>query len=277
MQPERDRGGPLVVGYRQPRLTDATAWGGLDQLDGGPWGEHSSVGSCWSASLAAANASWCRPRALHKTAMAWRARAWPRSFSQPPRLPYATLHVGESSGHDVGVDNSGEIMSVFGSHLRSTAGRRAALGKCPLGATKHRTQFTLTLTQVFRESARRWVLPRCVSWAWGCRRCTWARCARWSAPAARAPIHAHPAGRRRPRPAGRRRRPRAHHPHLAVTGRTAVARRARTNVLPRWRARSECLRRMAGLTGGSVKGSARGTAGPGVRPCCPLRPRRRRA
>jgi len=35
---------------------------------------HSSVGSCWSASLAAANASWYQPRPLRKTAVAERSR-----------------------------------------------------------------------------------------------------------------------------------------------------------------------------------------------------------
>jgi pimeloyl-ACP methyl ester carboxylesterase len=31
-------------------------------------------------------------------------------------LPDATLHVSGSSGHDVGLDRSGEIMSVLASH-----------------------------------------------------------------------------------------------------------------------------------------------------------------
>ena len=33
-------------------------------------------------------------------------------------LPDATLHVGDSSGHDVGVDRSDEIMSVLASHMK---------------------------------------------------------------------------------------------------------------------------------------------------------------
>ena len=33
-------------------------------------------------------------------------------------LPDASLHVSDSSGHDVGLDRSGEIMSVLASHLR---------------------------------------------------------------------------------------------------------------------------------------------------------------
>src|SRR5487761_1054538 len=33
-------------------------------------------------------------------------------------LPDATLHVSDSSGHDVGLDRSGEIMSVLASHAR---------------------------------------------------------------------------------------------------------------------------------------------------------------
>ena len=33
-------------------------------------------------------------------------------------LPDATLHVGDSSGHDVGADHSGEIMSVLASHVK---------------------------------------------------------------------------------------------------------------------------------------------------------------
>jgi pimeloyl-ACP methyl ester carboxylesterase len=33
-------------------------------------------------------------------------------------LPDATLHVGDSSGHDVGVERSGEIMSVLASHVK---------------------------------------------------------------------------------------------------------------------------------------------------------------
>ena len=33
-------------------------------------------------------------------------------------LPDATLHVGDSSGHDVGSDHSGEIMSVLASHVK---------------------------------------------------------------------------------------------------------------------------------------------------------------
>jgi pimeloyl-ACP methyl ester carboxylesterase len=33
-------------------------------------------------------------------------------------LPDATLHVSDSSGHDVGLDRSGEIMSVLASHVR---------------------------------------------------------------------------------------------------------------------------------------------------------------
>jgi pimeloyl-ACP methyl ester carboxylesterase len=32
-------------------------------------------------------------------------------------LPDATLHVSDSSGHDVGLDRSGEIMSVLASHV----------------------------------------------------------------------------------------------------------------------------------------------------------------
>jgi pimeloyl-ACP methyl ester carboxylesterase len=32
-------------------------------------------------------------------------------------LPDATLHVSDSSGHDVGLDRSGEIMSVLASHM----------------------------------------------------------------------------------------------------------------------------------------------------------------
>jgi pimeloyl-ACP methyl ester carboxylesterase len=34
------------------------------------------------------------------------------------QLPDATLHVSDSSGHDVGVDRSGEIASVLASHLK---------------------------------------------------------------------------------------------------------------------------------------------------------------
>lgn len=33
-------------------------------------------------------------------------------------LPDATLHVGESSGHDIGHDRSDEIMSVLASHMK---------------------------------------------------------------------------------------------------------------------------------------------------------------
>jgi len=33
-------------------------------------------------------------------------------------LPDATLHVSDSSGHDVGLDRSGEIMSVLASHAK---------------------------------------------------------------------------------------------------------------------------------------------------------------
>jgi len=33
-------------------------------------------------------------------------------------LPDATLHVGDSSGHDIGHDHSGEIMSVLASHVK---------------------------------------------------------------------------------------------------------------------------------------------------------------
>ena len=33
-------------------------------------------------------------------------------------LPDATLHVSDSSGHDVGVDRSGEIVSVLASHVK---------------------------------------------------------------------------------------------------------------------------------------------------------------
>ena len=33
-------------------------------------------------------------------------------------LPDATLHVGDSSGHDIGHDRSGEIMSVLASHMK---------------------------------------------------------------------------------------------------------------------------------------------------------------
>jgi pimeloyl-ACP methyl ester carboxylesterase len=32
-------------------------------------------------------------------------------------LPEATLHVSDSSGHDVGIDRSGEVMSVFASYV----------------------------------------------------------------------------------------------------------------------------------------------------------------
>jgi len=41
------------------------------------WGEPQLGGSCWSSSLAAANASWYRPRPLRKTAVAQRARLSP--------------------------------------------------------------------------------------------------------------------------------------------------------------------------------------------------------
>ena len=33
-------------------------------------------------------------------------------------LPDATLHVGDSSGHDIGADRSNEIMSVLASHVK---------------------------------------------------------------------------------------------------------------------------------------------------------------
>jgi hypothetical protein len=33
-------------------------------------------------------------------------------------LPDATLHVGDSSGHDIGHDRSDEIMSVLASHMK---------------------------------------------------------------------------------------------------------------------------------------------------------------
>jgi pimeloyl-ACP methyl ester carboxylesterase len=33
-------------------------------------------------------------------------------------LPDATLHIGDSSGHGIGHDRSGEIMSVLASHMK---------------------------------------------------------------------------------------------------------------------------------------------------------------
>jgi FMN phosphatase YigB (HAD superfamily) len=36
-------------------------------------------------------------------------------------LPDATLHVSDSSGHDVGADRTGEIMSVLASHMKQRA------------------------------------------------------------------------------------------------------------------------------------------------------------
>jgi pimeloyl-ACP methyl ester carboxylesterase len=42
--------------------------------------------------------------------------AYARSLAR--ELPDATLHVSDSPGHDVGLDRSGEVMSVLASYVR---------------------------------------------------------------------------------------------------------------------------------------------------------------